>query len=215
MTDATAPSGSGPPGSGRSESGPPGRRLIDITGWLGALAILLMAMHVCMDVVARNLADMPLTGTTEVVSYWYMVAIVFCTLGGVQARDAHIRVDLVNIAIGRWRSAPRIDGVLMLLTALLFLAACLGLVFYTGDQALTATLRAERVEFTSHALPVWPGRWLVPLGFALTAWVSACDLVRAVRLVITGRHSIGHAPVGPDPVGPDPVGPDPVGQGAR
>ncbi|MEN2977116.1 TRAP transporter small permease [Tistrella bauzanensis] len=155
------------------------------------MAILLMAAHVCMDVVARNLAATPLTGTTEVVSYWYMVAIVFCTLGGVQARDAHIRVDLVNIAIGRWRSAPRIDGALTVLTALLFLAACLGLVFYTGDQALTATLRAERVEFTSHALPVWPGRWLVPLGFALTAWVSACDLVRAIRLMIRA-----HVPAG-------------------
>ncbi|GGB61412.1 hypothetical protein GCM10011505_47590 [Tistrella bauzanensis] len=182
MTDEATSSGPGSP-----RSGPPGLRLIDITGWLGAVAILLMAVHVCIDVLARNLADMPLTGTTEVVSYWYMVAIVFCTLGGVQARNAHIRVDLVNIAIGRWRSAARIDGVLSAMTALLFLAACLGLMLYTADQALTATLRAERVEFTSHALPVWPGRWLVPLGFALTGWVSASDLARAIRLIITGH----------------------------
>lgn len=160
------------------------RRLVDGIGIAGGVAVALMALHVVLDVVARNLAGLPLSGTTEFVAGWYMVAIVFCTLGSVHARGDHIRVDLIDMIAG-----PRLDGLLTVFTSLIFLAVAVAMALWGIDDALDATLRGERVEFTAWALPVWPGRWLVPLGFALTGLVALLDLGRGVGRLIQS-HSV-------------------------
>ncbi|WP_371999314.1 TRAP transporter small permease (plasmid) [Tistrella mobilis] len=160
------------------------RRLVDGIGIAGGIAVALMALHVVLDVVARNLAGLALSGTTEFVAGWYMVAIVFCTLGSVHARGDHIRVDLIDMIAG-----PRLDGLLTVFTSLIFLAVAVAMVLWGIDDALNATLRGERVEFTAWALPVWPGRWLVPLGFALTGLVALLDLGRGVGRLIQS-HSV-------------------------
>lgn len=158
------------------------RRLVDGAGIAGGLAVALMALHVVLDVAARNLAGLPLSGTTEFVAGWYMVAIVFCTLGSVHARGDHIRVDMIDMIAG-----PRLDGLLTVFASLVFLAVAVAMTSWGIDDAMGATLRGERVEFNGWALPVWPGRWLVPLGFALTGLVALLDLGRGLRH-LTGRR---------------------------
>lgn len=145
---------------------------------LGAVALLMMTLIVVLDVGSRNLFAMPLTGTTELVSHWFMVAILFLTIGSVQAERLHISVNLFGSA------GSFVNALLDLAAAVLMVAAMAGLVWFTASEALHATIRGERIEFPGFALPVWPPRWLVPAGLALAGFVAAAQgLDAAVRLL--------------------------------
>ena len=59
---------------------------------LGAIIIGLMAVHVIVDVLARYSFNQPLPGTIEIVSLYYMVAVIFLPVAYVQMRRQHIVV---------------------------------------------------------------------------------------------------------------------------
>ncbi|EKF21001.1 TRAP transporter small permease subunit [Nitratireductor pacificus] len=141
---------------------------------LGAMALLMMTLVVVLDVGSRNLLSTPLTGTTEMVSHWFMVAILFLTIGSAQAERLHITVDLFGGA------GPVVNALLDLAAALLMVAAMAGLAWFTASEALHATVRGERIEFPGFALPVWSPRWLVPAGLVLTGLIAAAQGLDAV-----------------------------------
>ena len=51
-------------------------------------------MHIAIDVILRN-AGISIQGTLEVVSFYYMVCLVFLPMGYVELKHQHIRVDLI------------------------------------------------------------------------------------------------------------------------
>ncbi len=158
------------------------RPVSDIAGSGGAVALAGMVLVIGADVALRLLGR-GFAGTSELVSDWFMVAIVFLALGGLQARKMHISVDLA-----RGTLPPRLDAALDLLAATLMLAACAGLAWYTTGQAYHATLAGERVELPDFILPVWPPRWFVPLGFVLAGGIAAAQAVTAVGTLIRGAR---------------------------
>ncbi|WP_434288162.1 TRAP transporter small permease subunit [Celeribacter sp. SCSIO 80788] len=127
---------------------------------LACLVMVLMMAHITLDVALRFFFDGRLIGTLEVVSYYYMVAIVFLSLGFVELRGEHIRVDLFA------QMMPR--GVQL---ALYVLACALGLVFFgllfwqSAQDAISATSRGEEA-MSNFTFYIWPARWALPLGFA-------------------------------------------------
>src|SRR6266567_2009403 len=73
------------------------------------IALILMMLHVNADVVGRLLLNHPIPVTIEVVSYYYMVAVIFLPLAAVERADHHIAVDLLSQhfrgALRRWTLA--------------------------------------------------------------------------------------------------------------
>ncbi|HBM14118.1 MAG TPA: hypothetical protein DD390_15605, partial [Rhodospirillaceae bacterium] len=60
----------------------------------GTVALVLMATHVVSDVVGRLFFNHPVYGTTEIVSFYYMVGAVCLPLAYMELRDEHITVDV-------------------------------------------------------------------------------------------------------------------------
>ena len=76
------------------------RRVLNYTStlvaWVSGAALLLMMLHIAADVALRYLFSAPLHGTVEIVSTYYMVAVVFLPLALIELRNGHIVVELVS-----------------------------------------------------------------------------------------------------------------------
>ncbi|WP_339114753.1 TRAP transporter small permease subunit [Thioclava sp. GXIMD2076] len=132
---------------------------------LACLFMVIMMAHITIDVGLRYFFGGRLIGTLEVVSYYYMVVIVFLCLGFVELRGEHIRVDLFA------QMMPK--GVQL---ALYVLACVLGLWFFgllfwqSAKDAIGATTRAEEA-MSNFTFYIWPARWALPIGFA-AIWLA-------------------------------------------
>ncbi|WP_226627037.1 TRAP transporter small permease subunit [Alloyangia pacifica] len=143
---------------------------------LACAFMLLMMAHITTDVALRYFFDGRLIGTLEIVSYYYMVVIVFLSLGYVELRGEHIRVDLFA------KMMPQ--GVQL---ALYLLACVLGLVFFgllfwqSAQDALSATTRAEEA-MSNFTFYIWPARWALPVGFAGIWLAVLSNLLKSATL---------------------------------
>ena len=61
---------------------------------LASAMMVLMMLHITLDVAARYFFNGQIVGTLEVVSFYYMVALVFLAFGFVELKHENIRVDL-------------------------------------------------------------------------------------------------------------------------
>ena len=141
----------------------------------GGVALVAMLIHVNADVLGRYLFNAPLPMTIEVVSYYYMTAVVFLPLAAVEWRDGHISVEVLTQIMG-----PRAQALLAALTAAVALAYFAVLAWRT---ALVAVDKYRIGEFVTGviALDIWPTRFLVPAGCALIAIAIALRLAALVR----------------------------------
>jgi TRAP-type C4-dicarboxylate transport system permease small subunit len=143
---------------------------------LACLFMLLMMAHITIDVALRYFFNGRLIGTLEIVSYYYMVIIVFLSLGYVELRNEHIRVDLFA------QMMPQSVQV-----ALYFLACVLGLVFFgllfwqSAQDAINATGRAEEA-MSNFTFYIWPARWALPVGFGGIWLAVLSNLMKSVTL---------------------------------
>lgn len=147
-------------------------RLTVWANWLAALALALMVIHITVDVVLRYLYSAPLTGTIEVVSAYYMVAVIALPLAYVHLRGQHIKVDLFTA-----RLSPRRVRQLDWLVELLMLIMFTGIAVLSFQEAIVKTRAGEVWEAGQGLLPVWPSRWSLAAGFGLMALVSLVRLV--------------------------------------
>lgn len=123
-----------------------------------ALACILMVLQIIVDVAGRTLFHRPLAGTLDMTSDWWMVAMVFLALGYAQMRNEHIRATMVTElmpeAWQRWAGVATV-----VLVALLALA----MAYYGWTAALDSYAIRESSE-NVRWLPLWPFRFVVPLG---------------------------------------------------
>lgn len=153
-------------------------RALNIAGGvLAGVAMMLMMLHITVEVAARYFFNARIVGTLEVVSFYYMVILVFLAFGYVEARREHIRVDLFA------QMMP------VALQRLLYALACvLGLIFFgmlfwqSLHDALSATNRNERA-MANFRFYIWPARWALPVGFA-----SLCLAILANLLTSIGQR---------------------------
>jgi TRAP-type C4-dicarboxylate transport system permease small subunit len=152
-----------------------------IIRWLniGAMAsacvvMVAMMLHITLDVAVRNLFNGQIVGTLEWVAFYYMVALVFLSLGFVELKGEHIRVDLFA------QMMPR-----SVQLALYVFACILGLVFFgmlfwqTLSDAIRATQRGEEA-MSNFKFLIWPARWALPIGFAGVLLAITSNLLRAL-----------------------------------
>ena len=153
-------------------------RFLNICGGaLAGITMVLMMLHITLEVGVRYFFNGRLIGTLEIVSFYYMVILVFLGFGYVESRREHIRVDL----FAQMMPAP-LQFVLYVLACLLGLAF-FGVLFWQSlHDALSATHRNERA-MANFRFYIWPARWALPIGFA-----SICLAILANLLTSIGRR---------------------------
>lgn len=141
---------------------------------LACFMLVLMMLHITLDVAVRYFFNGQIVGTLEVVSFYYMVALVFLALGFVELRSENIRVDLFAQLMPRRAQL-----------GLYIVASLLGLIFFgmlfwqTLADALRATARGEEAMANFDFL-IWPSRWSLPVGFAAAFLATLANLVTSL-----------------------------------
>ncbi|WP_238366879.1 TRAP transporter small permease [Mesobacterium pallidum] len=123
-----------------------------------------MLIHIIVDVAARHLFNIAVQGTLEIVSFYYMVGLVYLAIPLVQARNDHIFVELFTVTAPPKRQ-DLMDAVIRVFSAILLLFFA----WVASDEALHQTAIRAVVEAGTDTMPVWPTRWLIPLSMASTA----------------------------------------------
>jgi TRAP-type C4-dicarboxylate transport system permease small subunit len=143
---------------------------------VGGAAVILMMLQISADVAMKYAWNRTIVGTIEIISAYYMPAVIFLPLAAVEHGRRHIIVSLFTQRLGP-RAVSAFDAF-----------ACLVGVVYTacltwsgGAIAVLQTARLETLDVTFYDLPVWPTRWFLPLGSGLLMLYMLLHLVRDVR----------------------------------
>ena len=143
---------------------------------VAGLALVLMMVHIVADVVLKFMFNQPIPGTPEIVAYYYMVTAVFFGLAYVEIKGKHITVDLL------YNHMPPLMKRIALAIGCLLSALFFSLLAYqTWLDALQA-YRIGQIAMGSAALPIWPARFVLPLGFGMVALASVARLISEVML---------------------------------
>lgn len=166
--------------------------------WLACLAAFAMMAHVTADVAGRALFGRPLPGTAEIVTTWYMVAVVCLPWAWLAQTGGQLRADVVV------RLLPAGPRAWVDMAVRLMVLGYLGLMAWqTGLHALRQTERGEVQQAGALYLPVWPARWLLPVAAGLAAlWLCvalARPALRRARGSATGEATIAPQTGAPRP----------------
>ena len=146
---------------------------------LGAVATLLLMVHVGTDIVMRNVWNAPIPATWEVVTHYYMVALAFVPLAWVEKTGGMVQVEVINGALSP--GMMRLSDILVALIAMVIYAV---LAWVTWQAALSRTAVGAFVMANQTRVVTWPAYWIPPLGFGLAALSVA---LRALRLSLGGK----------------------------
>lgn len=137
-------------------------RVIDLTTLIGAVAVVLMMVHISVDVVAKYLFGMPMPGTITIVSNYYMIVVAFLPLAFAERRNGHISVEVLTVHMPM--PAQRVLNVI----GMLFAAAVFGALAWQGwvEAGRARAIGAFEIEQNTKLL-TWPARFLLPLGCGL------------------------------------------------
>lgn len=155
-----------------------------LLAWIGGVGLILMMLHIAAEVVARYVFNSPLHGTVEIVSAYYMVAVVFLPLAMIERANGHIIVELLSQHFPR-RIQAILIGVVALISALYFAA----FTWQTWSDALVKYAVGEQALGTV-AVTVWPTRFYLPIGCGLITLVLVYKAFRlfAGDTSVLARH---------------------------
>lgn len=149
-------------------------RAMTLTAALAAIGALVMMVHICAEVISRNLFGAPIPATVEIVSQYYMVLLAFLPIVWLERRGGMVSVEVLDFlmtpAMLRWS-----DVLVSLVSAVIYA----GLAYTTWLVALKNYATGTFVMALEVIVPTWPTYFLPPLGFALAVLVT---LLRAVML---------------------------------
>lgn len=161
--------------------------LVTASTVFGATAVLLMMFQIVIDVVLRNLFSISVMGTTTFVTSYYMLIVAYLPLALAERMDSHIAVEVVaQMLKERWRQ--------WLLAATWAASSVVaGVIAYAlWGEAMKAYSHGSFTFERSMPIPIWPGYFVLPIGFGLYALLLAYKLACAV----TGTKE--NAGLGPD-----------------
>jgi TRAP-type C4-dicarboxylate transport system permease small subunit len=149
--------------------------------WIALAAGLLMMLHTAADVTGRTVFNHPLSGTTEIVSAYYMVAAAYLPWAWIARNNNHIQVDLfARLLPAKFNAVlePIVEIVTVIYVSL-----------FTWQTFLRAQHQTEAGEVWQAGttfIPVWPSRWLLPIAGGLMVLYIVLRLARDL-----GRRQTG------------------------
>ncbi|MGH6740903.1 MAG: TRAP transporter small permease, partial [Bradyrhizobium sp.] len=146
----------------------------------GAVAILMLMLHVVIDVTGRYVFNNPLPGTIESVTYYYMVMVTALPFAYVTRSQGQIAVEMFTSWLpARWvHFVDGAAGLLMLVYVVVF-------AWKMGQEAATMTAIGEVHGAGTMQFITWPSRWIPPIAFA----VMACAVL--IRIVEDFKAFLG------------------------
>jgi len=138
---------------------------------IAGLAMVLMMVQICADAALRTLFDSSVPGTLEIVSFYYMVSVVFLPLAYIQLHRGHVIIELFTSGLSA-RTNAAIDAIVYTLAA--FAMAYFAMAAFEKAIAMT-----QLGEFVLGVILVytWPARWLVFAGTGLMSIVYALSAI--------------------------------------
>lgn len=150
-------------------------RLTTALVWLVGILVVLMSINIIVDVVGRNVFDVSIYGTTELVSFAWMPGIACLALGYAQFRNEHIRVTLLLENV-----SPRVERVLNVFAELVALALALWILQLCWFEFNNSRLLGETATGLTW-LPKWPGRLCLVLAYAGVVAAAIARLHQLLR----------------------------------
>lgn len=149
-------------------------KISDLLAGLAMIFLVLMMIQVVGDVFLKYVFNSPIEDNLEIVSFYYMVGVVFLPLAMVEKRHEHINVDLFVLLL-----PARVQRYIYAFASLL---ACLFfsiLAYQTCIDALRAT-EVREVMMGTNLVQIWPSRWILPVSFALIALTTLNHFCRSL-----------------------------------
>jgi TRAP-type transport system small permease protein len=144
-------------------------------GILSVVALFIMVMITTIDIIGRFFFKHGVNGALEV-NEFMLVAAGFLALAHAQSKRAHVQLDLFYDRLPkRWK---------FLISTLSYILVLAFNVFFLVTSVAKAVEMTRVVEVDwagSILIPVWPVRWLVPLGVFLLCVQLAIDLGRNLK----------------------------------
>jgi TRAP-type C4-dicarboxylate transport system permease small subunit len=141
--------------------------LLTLLALIGAVAIVMLMIHVSSDVILRNTINFPIPATYEIATNYYMVTLAFIPLAWVEKRGGMVQVEVIETFL-----SPKMLKVSDALVALLSTVVYVALAWFTLKIALNNFNAGTFVMAQSLSVPTWPAHFLPPLGFALAGMVT-------------------------------------------
>ena len=144
-----------------------------------SLLIFIMIAIIAVEVVSRYFFNRP-TAWVQDFSGWLQVAYVFLGAAFALQRGYMVRVDVIY-----GRLSPRLQAIIDLtLSTVLFICFAAVLIWKGMEFALASYRMGEVSASGVWGGPVWPAKFLVPIGMALLALAWLAQICRAaLRLV--------------------------------
>ena len=143
--------------------------------WLGAFAVVALMLHIIADVFLRYFFNSPLPATIEIVSYWWMILVVFPGLAFTQRRKEHVDVTLLTELMPDKQQAG------LRIAARLITMLTVGALGWFGWLAALEQWHRGEIAMGSITILIWPMRFMVPLGMGLFFIQLALDLYKDVK----------------------------------
>ncbi|MDX2484976.1 MAG: TRAP transporter small permease [Pseudodonghicola sp.] len=149
---------------------------------IAAAAMILMMLQICADAAMRTIASSSVPGTLEIVSFYYMVSVVFLPLAYIQLHRGHVIIELFTTGLSV-RATACLDG-------LVYTLAGLAMGYFTFAAFNKAIAMTHLGEFVLGVILVftWPARWLVVAGTGLMSLVYALSAIEEFTRAL-GRNT--------------------------
>lgn len=149
-----------------------------------------MMVNVSFDVFMRTVFHAPLRQTNQTVAAYYMIAAAFLPIALLGRRDDHISADVFTSGLP-WRTRRWTEAFTLVL-GLLYMTA---FTWQAWISAARRTAQNEVLEISGGFMPVWPGRWILPIAGAS---LFLCFGMRLIRTLMAktdpgAHHSQGTA----------------------
>jgi TRAP-type C4-dicarboxylate transport system permease small subunit len=142
-------------------------RISDGLALLAAVGVVAMLVHITAYVVMRQLTHSPVPATVEIVSYYYMILIAFLPLAWAERRGEMISIEILAPLM-----KGRIGRINEIFVALVTAGVYAALTYTTWVVAMREFSARSFVLSLSVVIPVWPGYFVLPVGFGLAALVT-------------------------------------------
>jgi TRAP-type C4-dicarboxylate transport system permease small subunit len=147
------------------------RRLSNIGVWVAGLTTIAMMIHITVDSVLR-LFNVPIKGTIEIVSAYYMVAAVFLPIAIVELYRESISVDTVYQYLSHKLKFVSMV-VVFAASAIVYL-----MLAWTSWGDSVRSFQANEVVMGTVPIIIWPSRFLMPVSLLLAGAVCLWHLWR-------------------------------------
>lgn len=146
-------------------------RAIDVVGWISSLAVGVMMLTIVADSGLRYLVSGSIRAAFDLSQFWFMTLIGFGALALAQRRSEHIEATFIyDLLPARSRRSWAV------LSALITVAVMALIAWTTWEFA---EVNRSRGEFSSGSgLPIWPVRYIVPIGATAMALEVVLGTIR-------------------------------------